>query len=51
VKLGSIVLIKTENEGVEQTLVFDLTDDQRQNLEKNEFIMNKPRDLMKYLTG
>jgi type I restriction enzyme, R subunit len=51
VKLGSIVLIKAENEGVEQTLIFDLTDDQRQNLEKNEFIMSKPHDFLKYLKG
>lgn len=49
VKLGSIVLIKAEANGQEQTLIFDLTDKQRQNLEKNGFLLNQPQELLKYL--
>lgn len=51
VKLGSIVLIKAEINGREQTLIFDLTDKQRQNLEKNEFLLNQPQELLKYLNN
>lgn len=51
VKLGSIVLIKAVTNGQEQTLILDLTDDQRQNLEKNGFLLNQPHDLLKYLQG
>jgi len=50
VKLGSIVMIKAEtNDGKDQTLIFDLTDIQRQNLEKNTFLLNQPQELLKYL--
>ena len=51
VKLGSIVLIKAETNGQEQTLIFDLTDQQRQNLEKNGFLLNQPQELLKYLNN
>lgn len=51
VKLGSIVLIKAETNGQEQTLIFDLTDKQRQNLEKNQFLLNQPQELLKYLNN
>jgi type I restriction enzyme R subunit len=50
-KLGSIVLIKAVTNGQEQTLIFDLTDEQRQNVEKNGFLLNQPHDLLKYLNG
>ncbi len=50
-KLGSIVLIKQSADGQEQTVVFDLTDEQRQNLEKNNFLLNQPHNLLKYLNG
>lgn len=50
-KLGSIVLIKAITNGQEQTLIFDLTDEQRQNLEKNGFFLNQPQELLKYLKG
>ncbi|TRW21543.1 type I restriction endonuclease subunit R [Flavobacterium zepuense] len=50
-KLGSIVLIKAEAEGKEQTLIFDLTDKQRQNLEKNGFLLNRPQELLQYLNN
>lgn len=48
-KLGSIVLVKASNNGEEHTLIFDLTDLQRQNLEKNGFLLNQPNELLKYL--
>ena len=51
IKLGSIVLIKRVTNGQEQTLIFDLTDEQRQNLEKNGFLLNQPHELLKYLNG
>jgi len=51
IKLGSIVLIKGVTNGQEQTLIFDLTDEQRQNLEKNGFLLNEPHELLKYLNG
>ncbi|WP_082891117.1 DEAD/DEAH box helicase family protein [Chryseobacterium glaciei] len=51
VKLGSIVLIKAEINGHEQTLIFDLSDEQRQNLEKNGFLLNQPQELLKYLNN
>lgn len=51
VKLGSIVLIKAEANGQEQTLIFDLTDQQRQNLEKNGFLLNQPQELLKFLNN
>ncbi|MGO4875057.1 DEAD/DEAH box helicase family protein [Pedobacter psychrotolerans] len=51
VKLGSIILIKAEANGQEQTLIFDLTDKQRQNLEKNGFLLNQPQELLKYLSN
>ncbi|PVY40884.1 DEAD/DEAH box helicase family protein [Pontibacter virosus] len=50
IKLGSIVLVKTELEGVEQIVIFDLTDDQRQDLEKNSILLNQPKELLIYLT-
>jgi len=50
-KLGSIVLIKAITYGEERTLIFDLTDEQRQNLEKNGFLLNQPHELLKYLNG
>ena len=50
-KLGSIVLIKAVTNGQEQTLIFDLTDEQRQNLERNGFLLNQPQELLKYLKG
>lgn len=50
-KLGSIVLIKAITNGEERTLIFDLTDEQRQNLEKNGFLLNQPHELLKYLNG
>lgn len=50
-KLGSIVLIKAVTNGQEQTLIFDLTDEQRQNLEKNGFLLNQPYELLKYLNA
>ena len=50
-KLGSIVLIKAVTNGQEQTLIFDLTDEQRQNVEKNGFLLNQPHDLLEYLNG
>jgi hypothetical protein len=37
--------------GKEQTLIFDLTDEQRQNLEKNGFLLNQPQELLKYLNS
>lgn len=51
VKLGSIILIKAETNGQEQTLIFDLTDKQRQNIEKNGFLLNRPQELLKYLNN
>ena len=50
-KLGSIVLIKAITNGEERTLIFDLTDEQRQNLEKNGFLLNQPHELLKHLNG
>jgi len=50
-KLGSIVLIKAEVNGEERTLIFDLTDNQRQNLEKNAFLLNQPQELLHFLNS
>ena len=50
-KLGSIVLIKAEVNGQERTLIFDLTDNQRQNLEKNAFLLNQPQELLNFLNN
>lgn len=48
-KLGSIILIKVATNGQEQTLIFDLTDKQRQTLEKSGFLLDQPHELLKYL--
>jgi hypothetical protein len=45
------VLIKAITNGEERTLIFDLTDEQRQNLEKNGFLLNQPHELLKHLNG
>ena len=50
-KLGSIIVIKATINGEEHTVVFDLTDVQRQNLEKNGFLLNQPHELLKHLNG
>jgi hypothetical protein len=48
-KLGSIVLIKVNANREEITFIFNLTDKQRQYLEKNSFFLNQPQNQLKYL--